>query len=121
MITREQQDWHDRLKGMFSVPDPTAREVREGGVFVRTLGKRCPICRDVFFSYQREGHERQPYLVDVDPPEGKGARETCGHPKCHDAEDHYQWQRRLGFRDAAAKARAQHQHQAKPLVELVLL
>lgn len=102
MITLEQQIWTDHLKGLCASPDATRCEERDGGVFVRTLGKRCPICRDIFYAYQREGRERQPYLVDVDPPEGRGVRETCGHPKCHDAEDHYQWQRRMGFRAAKA-------------------
>ena len=80
---REEQDWHYECKAMWAEPHPEVRETIMGLVFTRTLGKRCPYCGDIFFTYQVEGHEREPYRVDPD----SGARETCGHPKCWDAEE----------------------------------
>jgi len=103
MIPQPLQDHFDAQKARFASPG-TERLERDGKVFIRNLGKRCPWCRDVFFAYQVEGHERQPYQIDSDPDYGNGARETCGHPMCHDAEDDYQFARRKGFRDERRQA-----------------
>jgi hypothetical protein len=105
MTTQEQQDWNDSLVAVFAEPHPEIREVRGERVFVRDLGKRCPWCGHVFFSYQVEGHEQEPYKVDPNPYQGRGVRETCGHPKCHEAEDSYQFKRRQDFRGELAAAR----------------
>lgn len=88
----------DELKRWRSVPDFKKREFRDTGVFVRTLGKCCPICGDVFFGYQVEGAERKPYQVDPDPTHGDGMRETCGDLSCWEVEDYRQFQHRLKHR-----------------------
>lgn len=104
MTTQAQQDWFDHLKGISASPNLDTG---------RNLGKRCPWCHDVFFTYQTPGKERQPYQSEPEPRNGMGARETCGHPQCHDAEDTHQFQRRLVFRAEIARHRA-HQPQAGP-------
>ena len=114
MTTQAQQDWFDACQARFAQPDTTPREERNGQIFVRTLGKRCPWCGNVFFAYQVEGEEKQPYQIDPnpmlnkfgEPANGIGTRETCGHPKCWDAEDTYQADRRQVMRAEYAKARA---------------
>jgi len=95
---QERQAWYDTLKAVFARPDPATRHGTGDQVFTRTLAKRCPWCGDVFFTYQLEGHEREPYRVDPNPPGGMGARDTCGHPMCREAEHDYQFKRRMSFR-----------------------
>ena len=108
MTSQALQDHYDAQKARFAAPG-TERLERGGLVYVRNLGKRCPWCRDVFFAYQVEGHERQPYQVDPEPQDGNGVRETCGHPKCHDAEDMRQFERRREARQRLAEARERAQ------------
>ena len=111
MTTAAQQDWFDAQKAASREPHPERQVVREDRTFTHNLGKRCPWCGDVFFTYQLEGHERQPYRTDAEitldwfgrPAGGVGTRETCGNPTCHEAEDHHQFQRRVLARAEHAK------------------
>ena len=117
----ETTDWHNELRERCSTPNMEPRQ--EGGhVYTRSLGKRCPHCPNEFFTYQAEGKEREPYRVDPNPPNGQGVRETCGHPECHEREDHYQFTRRVGFQADAAASRAARQAKdqatPKPVVML---
>ena len=106
MITSAQRaDWFKAQRARFAQPDLEACVVTGNHVFVRTLGMRCPHCPEVFFGYQIEGQERQPYLVDANPDFGNGMRQTCGSPDCWAKEDTYQFERRLGFREERAKTR----------------
>ncbi len=104
---KQEQEWHYKQKGAFASPRPDISSTINGETFSRTLGKRCPWCSDVFYTYQIEGKEKQPYQVDANPRlgypdgfsfDGIGVRETCGHPKCWEAEDKYQYERRLQWR-----------------------
>ena len=88
---REEQDWHYERKAKWAEPHPEDREEIMGMIFTRTLGKRCPWCGDIFFTYQVEGHEREPYRVDPET----STRETCGHPKCWDAEQDHQTKKQI--------------------------
>ena len=91
--------WGAEQRAVFAQPDPAQRRIAaDGRAFVRTLGKRCPHCPSVFFSYQVEDEEQEPYRVDAEPREGRGARETCGHPECHEREDNHQFLRRAAHR-----------------------
>ena len=108
MISQTQQEWFDAQKARFAEPG-TERLERDGRVFIRNLGKRCPWCRDKFFAYQVEGQEHEPYRIDDDPDLGNGMRETCGHPKCLDAEDLRQFERRRDFRKQLYEARERAQ------------
>jgi len=104
MTSPAQQAIFDAAKVRFATMGED--RIESGGkVFIRNLAKICPFCRDVFWGYQVEGQEVEPYRIDPDPIDGNGTRETCGHPLCHDAEDDYQFQRRRGFRQQQAKAR----------------
>ena len=99
--------------GQFAEPDSGARQVVGERVFVRTLGKRCPHCPRVFFTYQVEGQEREPYRTDPEvmldvygrPLNGIATRDTCGSPECHEREDFHQFRRRLEYRAEHAKQR----------------
>ena len=104
MTSPAQQAHFDAQKAKFATMGEERIE-RHGRIYVRNLAKICPFCRDVFWTYQVEGQEREPYRIDPDPIDGNGTRETCGHPLCHDAEDDYQFQRRQGFRQQEAQAR----------------
>ena len=118
--SQEGQIWFEHLKGIFGRPAPNKHEIRaDGSVFARSLGMCCPNCGDAFFTYQREGIDRQPYLVDEYPPDGLGTRQTCGSPLCWEAEDDCQFKRRLECRKAAT-ARAKVPVQ-KPKIETLLL
>lgn len=107
-LSREEVErWHYQQKESFAYPRPDLQVRVKGKIFSRTLGKRCPWCKDIFYTYQVEGEERQPYQVDADivlggplgmSISGIGTRETCGHPKCHEAEDKYQYERRIEWR-----------------------
>ena len=107
MTTQAQQDWFDHLKGLAASPDPDPDTNR-------TLGKRCPWCRDIFFTYQAPGREREPYRTDPEPQDGASTRETCGSPKCHDVEDSHQFRRRLAHRAQLV----QHREKQTPAVPL---
>ena len=96
-FTKTEEDWHYEQKAIFAAPDTTP-QVQNGRVFTRTFGKRCPWCLDVFFAYEVEGNERQPYQIDPEPLNGHGVRETCGHPKCHEFEEDRQFKRRRQIR-----------------------
>lgn len=108
---QERQAWHDELMARAAQPNDVSDRVQTpaGKTFVRTLGKRCHWCGKVFFAYQVEGQERQPYQVDPNPERGQGMRETCGNPLCWDAEDTYQFQRRRQIRLDEATSRATQQ------------
>jgi hypothetical protein len=86
--------WNQKRKDAFAVPRPDLLVTIAGKTFVRNLGKRCPHCGDVFYGYQVEGNEREPFRYDPEPRGGEGIRETCGDPTCWDREDRYQWTRR---------------------------
>jgi hypothetical protein len=100
------ESWRRQKQAKWSVPHPEIREERNGKIFTLTLGKICPWCREVFFTYQVEGEEREPYLVDKEielytngtPVNNPGSRETCGYPPCHELEDMHQFRRRVAAR-----------------------
>ena len=106
LTAQERQAFHDECQARFASPDTEARQVSGERVYVRTLGKRCPWCGDIFFGYQVEGEEEEPYRTDANPLlgikgnplNGVGTRSTCGHPKCHEVEDDYQFKRRVEMR-----------------------
>lgn len=111
---QERQDWHDVLVARFEQPNDVSdrHQATEGQTFVRTLGKRCPWCGRIFFGYQVEGQEREPYKVDPNPeldregrPRGAGVRETCGNPLCAGSEDDYQFKRRQSYRSEMVATR----------------
>jgi len=85
------QAWRDEQKTKWATPDHT-EVLRNGKVFTRSLAKRCPMCKDVFWTYQQLGHEQPPYQEDLMPEHGKGQRETCGNPKCGDTEQQIQFE-----------------------------
>lgn len=99
----ERATWFKEQRARFAQPDFDTRVTSGERAFVRTLGMRCPHCSEVFFSYQVEGQERQPYQVDRNPDFGNGMRQTCGSPSCWDKEDLYQFERRKGFREEHAR------------------
>lgn len=103
---QDRQAWHDQMKAASAEPRPDLCTVVHGKTLTRTLGKRCPWCQSVFFGYQVEGEEREPYRIDREPAEGLGMRETCGNPMCHEAEDRHQFERRLRFRADGKEAAA---------------
>ena len=114
--------WAETQRARWAQPDHQDRRLSaDGRLWIRNLGKRCPHCPNVFFAYQVEGEEREPYRTDPNPIAGKGVRETCGHPACHEQEDNYQFQRRLGFRVEAAKARAHVGQHSAPKSQPALL
>jgi hypothetical protein len=120
-----EQEWFADQKASASQPHEETRVVRDDRVYTRSLGKRCPWCSDIFFTYQVEGHERQPYKTDPEvmlnhegrPINGVGTRETCGDPNCLEREDTHQFLRRLAYRAEHAKNRGNVQ----PLVAVNLL
>ena len=97
--TQEAQDWRDKQRAIFAQPNLEDRVLVAGRAMVRTLGMRCPWCNGIFFGYQVDGQEREPYRIDQDPIDGNGQRQTCGNPKCHEVEENHQFQRRQGFRE----------------------
>lgn len=103
------QFWQSR-RARFAEPDTTPVFIA-GREFTRTLGKRCPQCGQMFFTYQETGHERQPYLIDPEPDFGRsivvvGARETCGFPGCLEDEQKHQMKRRMFFAGAKVQGAA---------------
>ena len=98
---REHQQWRDEQKARFAQPG-TEREERHGKVLIRNLGMRCPWCLGIFFGYQVEGHEREPYTIEAEPVDGLMQRQTCGNPLCHQAEEDHQFQRRQTIRQDRA-------------------
>jgi hypothetical protein len=104
---KKDEDWRYKQKESFANPHPEIQISINEKIFTRTFGKRCPICHDIFYTYQVEGEEKEPYRIDPDiilqGPAGFstteiGARETCGHPHCWEAEEDYQFRRRLQWR-----------------------
>ena len=82
---------------IFSNPG-TQKIERQGHTWIRNLGKVCPQCGQMFYGYQVEGHEHEPYRVDPEPMGGFGVRETCGDAQCWDAEDERQFRARVEWR-----------------------
>ena len=104
---KQDEDWWNEQKAMFAVPRPDLIRYSFDKTYVRTCGKRCPWCHDVFYTYHVEGHEKEPYKVDPEPtpgfPDGCStnhidARETCGHPLCWKSEAEHQAKRREEWR-----------------------
>jgi hypothetical protein len=92
------QHWAYAQKAIFQDPRPDLRSVSGTVAFVRDQPMICPWCQDVFFGYRREDRPIQQCFEDREPRAGMGMRLTCGHPKCHEAEDDHQWRRRRAFR-----------------------
>lgn len=89
-------------KQRYSKPDMTLKRETfdpKGRTWSRTLPRHCPWCRDVFYTFQAEGEEQQPFQTESEPrlviipsykeptfrPESK--RQTCGHPLCEKASE----------------------------------
>jgi hypothetical protein len=102
-------------RALLQTPRPDLRIERSGKVYVRTLGKICPRCHQIFYVYQVEGQEEEPYREDPEielnewgfPVRDVGSRDTCGHPDCHEWEDGHQFRRRVA-------ARAEHGRRSRP-------
>jgi len=68
----------------------------------------CPQCGAQFLGYEREDMPLMPNVFDQDSPNVfQGNRQTCGHPECWEAEDEYQFRKRLAYRNS-------HPQPAKP-------
>jgi hypothetical protein len=88
------------MKEIFSQPNTNPR--REAGkVWTRTLAIRCHWCQDIFYGYQADGEEQQPYQTAQLPGPVRiqgykdawmpgGQRPQCSGPLCAKAsEDEY--------------------------------
>ncbi len=101
-------------KERYSRPDPEMKREPmdpKGRYWSRTLARRCPWCDDVFYGYQAEGEERQPFQVERERPlipiigykdlrQPDGSRETCGHDLCLKAEESWYLARHQGYQRA---------------------
>lgn len=91
--TEEERDrWYAHLVDLSSLPVTDGKTIG-GKRWARTREIICPQCGTIFYGYQQEGARygrNQP-----EPSDGRSARQTCGHPMCHDAEHDMQFRIRL--------------------------
>lgn len=85
--------------------DPNSNPTADGRhALTKDLPKVCPWCHSTFYTYQGREHPRQPHQVDPEPPIvggiSMGMRETCGHPRCWDAENNHQKERSPRYQSA---------------------
>ena len=110
----------ETLKERYSRPDPELKQEPldpKRRWWSRTLAIRCPWCDDVFYGYQAEGEERQPFQVETERPlipivgykdlrQPDGLRQTCGHDLCLKAEETHYLSRHQGYQRACAGSSA---------------
>ena len=97
----ELQRHFDRMKSLAAYPDGTLIDRGPGRApWARVVPIRCPICRDVFYTFGPLDHSDNPVIEqnDPQPPRGCGMRQTCGHPQCHKAEQNFQYRRHSAIR-----------------------
>ena len=95
----QQEAWFAEQKEAWAHPNTEQNSDR----YARTLPKRCPCCGGIFFAFQKEGFEQEPYKQDPDSYHGEIVRETCGDPTCWDNEDMYQFRKRVQHRERFKK------------------
>jgi hypothetical protein len=96
--------WWNFLVRKTDYPDSDAVEVRGKRVMTRSRELVCPHCGVTFYGYQYIDHPHPGGQVDSEPSNGFGSRQTCGDPRCWDAEDALQFKRRLEFRNTHKNA-----------------
>lgn len=102
-------------KELFSKPDHNPINER-----TRTKATTCPICREVFYGYERIDNARisdEPYQQPMNSQDHLGyiaPRQTCGSPFCYIAEERYAYRLSPFFNESLRDSQVRNPELERP-------